>query len=701
MEAQNNQEPDPGYWGRQIALYQGQAVIWAPIFLGIGAGLYFSLPQEPPLYAGLFAFLGCAALLFYVRKRQVAQAMALMLLLLALGFGAAQLRAHWVYTPMLEREKNPVRISGVVAALEDLDRQGYVRAVLEDVQMERTPPEDTPRRIRLRIRNAGELRIGQTINVLAGLNPPSGPAIPGGYDFRRDLYFEGIGAVGFVYGAPRVLSGGTIGLMEAVEDFRNRVGDRLMAIMGPREGALAQALLIGKRGGITDADNDALRNSGLYHILSISGLHIGLFSAVIFFVVRLGLALFPPIALRFPIKKIAAVAGFAAAFLYMLLAGASYPTQRSVIMTGLVYLAIMLDRFPFSLRLIAVAAFALLLLMPEAIISASFQMSFAAVLALIVVFERLRPVWQKLYQNGGWLRRAGLYVLSLALTSVVATIATAPFSLFHFQQLALYGVAANFIVVPLMGFFIMPLAVLLLVLMPLGLDAPVLQLMDWGMGVIYDTAHMVATWPHAVLWVQAWPIAALILFSVAGIMMLLMPRWHAALGILPLLAGVILCLTTRPPDVLIADDFKLVGVRSPEGALYVNTLSTDRFARGIWERALSIDKEDVHRFPREGRADDLDLTCAEGGCRLNMNGARLSIVTAARVLAQECGWAQQVIVLAPVRVPDLACDAMLLDRREGWRSGAQALWIETQAQGKPFLIRKSAQVTHGARLWRE
>lgn len=700
MEPQKNQEPPAGFWSRESAVYEGQYLIWSPVFLGVGIGLYFSLLWEPPLLAGFLSVLLMGAVLFWARNTSALRPFLVVLVLLALGFAAAQLRAHYVYAPILKQEIKITRVEGDISTMEDLDKEGHVRAVLSHVVIEKLKPDQTPRHVRLRIRGGADLKIGQRISVLAGLNPPSAPAIPGGYDFARNLYFEGIGAVGFSFGKPEVIKqGGSHNFMQAIENFRNIVGDRMIAVMGKREGALAQALLVGKRGAIAPDDDDALRYSGLYHILSISGLHIALFSGVIFFVVRLGLAAIPFVALRLPIKKIAAVMGFAAAIFYMLLAGPSYPTQRSVVMTGLVYLAIMLDRFPFSMRLIAVAAFVLLLLMPESLVSASFQMSFAAVLALIAFFERTSLFWQRFYEEAGIVRRIAVYVLSLGMTSVVATLATSPYSLFHFQQAAVYGVAANFIVVPLMGFFIMPLSVVLLVLMPLGWDFWVLKILGFGMRLTLDTAHMVSSWPHAVLNMQAWPMESLILFTVAGIMILLLRRWHGVLALVPLLIGVWLCCVSTTPDILVSQDFRLIGIQDKQGRLHVNTLSAGRFERGVWERALNVPAHSTQKFPKEG-AEDFGLFCAEMGCRWQHGEARVSIVYKLRAVDEECRWADVVIALAPVRLPEKNCAARHLDRYDGRRSGVHSIRIvRKDANQKPDFEIVTTQQLRGQRLW--
>jgi competence protein ComEC len=219
----------------------------------------------------------------------------------------------------------------------------------------------------------------------------------------------------------------------------------------------------------------------------------------------------------------------------------------------------MFDRSAFSLRLIAVAASILLLSVPEALVSASFQMSFAAVAALIAAFEASRPMWQRVSANPSILRRVGLWVLSMAMTSIIATLATSPFSLFHFQKTAMYSLFSNFIVVPLMGVMVMPLYFVALILMPLGLDWPVWQMIGWGMDITLLTASSVASWPYAVIGFASWPQSAMIALAVGGYLLIVLKGWHRVLVLVPCVLAVGWIAGGVRPDILITQDFKLIG----------------------------------------------------------------------------------------------------------------------------------------------
>ena len=274
-------------------------------------------------------------------------------------------------------------------------------------------------------------------------------------------------------------------------------------------GAVAAALIMGQRGSISEETLTAMRDAGLAHLLAISGLHMGLVAGLLFFTVRGSLALVAPLTLQRPIKKWAALAALVGVFGYLLLAGAPVPTQRAFVMTGLVLVGVMLDRTAISLRLVAWAAAVVLLLRPESIVGASFQMSFAAVLALVAFYEVAGAKMRVWFGGAGTLRRLALYVAGVGFTTLIAGLATLPFAIHQFNRVAVFGMAANLVAVPLTGLWIMPWAVLALVLMPVGLEAAALVPMGWGVDGMLAVAQTVAAWPGAAISVRAMPMAGL------------------------------------------------------------------------------------------------------------------------------------------------------------------------------------------------
>lgn len=259
----------PGLWLRdfvlpQLALQRPHIFLWSPVFLGAGIATYFGLPVEPDFGVSLVLILLFLQALYFLKEHDFWRNFLLLMLCAALGFACASLRTGAVHTPILSKEIKFADVQGVIRNVEHLPGKEGMRVILKDVQIEDLSAEKTPRMVRIKIRGAHDLKAGQKIEVLAGLNPPSPPVIPGGFDFQRYMYFKGIGAVGFGYGAPRVLhTPESAGILSGFENFRARIVLGLSEALGQR-GAVVSALMVGQRSGITDEDRDAMRDAGLW-----------------------------------------------------------------------------------------------------------------------------------------------------------------------------------------------------------------------------------------------------------------------------------------------------------------------------------------------------------------------------------------------------------------------------------------------------
>lgn len=659
----------------EAAYQSGRMFVWSPVFLAAGIVLYFMSPFEPPVYTGFLAGSLLAIFLFFLRTHSVFRPLLVAALCVCAGFAAAGARTAAVHTPILSREMGPVNVTGTIETLEPLEGDKGFRGVLRDVWIERLAPEDTPRKLRIKFRAGGKqaLAPGQRIEVLAGLHPPGKPALPGGFDFRRHLYFQGIGGVGFAYGRANVLEEAKKDAFhDFIEKIRFQIGERIHSVMSAREAAVANALMTGPRAAIGAEDNEAIRAAGLAHMLSISGLHIGLFFGVIFFSVRFALACIPAVALRYPIKKIAAAAAMTGAVFYTLISGASVPTQRSILMAGIVFLAILLDRSPLSIRLVAFAALCVLLFAPESLLGASFQMSFSAVAALAAFYEGAQRRRSFLsFVSRGTLRRCMVYFAGIVMTSLVATFATAPFTLYHFQQLPLYGFLANVLAIPVLGFVVMPAAVAAFVLMPLGLEWLVTPFIGQGVEVILGVAHYVAAMDHAVFTVALWPGASLGLFSLGFILFILLRGRMKLLGLVPVFLFLLVIFNQKQPDILISSGGELVAIKGHEPVLFVSDLRKERFSRKIWIQALGLEEEAVKKWPQEGSLGD--LSCGEEGCSFVRNGIKVAILRRRNIFAEECAWAD--VLIAPFSITSCR-GRFVIDRRGGLSNGPYALYLD-------------------------
>ncbi len=678
--------PARDFLAYEAALQKPRLFLWFPVLLSLGIAAYFSLRAEPPVILTVAAVLIALALYYVAGARH--RTLCLLVLLVVAGFAAAQARTHLIYTPILKKEISPVTLGGRIELIEEMEGGKGSRVVLRDVEIEELAPEATPRKIRLSVRKDDGLLAGQHIRVLAGIGPPSPPLNPGGFDFQRYMFFQGIGGLGFAFSAPEILSGSDAH-GDFIEDVRVAIDRRIAAHMQHPEAAVAMALITGRRAAISDEANEAISAAGLAHILSISGLHIGLVSGIIFFVTRLLMVCIPGFALRFPVKKYAALFAFAGAAFYTMLAGATVPTQRSLIMVGIALFAVIVDRSPLSIRLVAFAALTVLLVSPESLTTASFQMSFGAVAALVVVFDWLRPWLSAQYRAAGMVKKAALYFMGVCLTTIIATLATAPLTAFHFQQLAIYGVVGNGLAVPLSSFVIMPAAVLGVLAMPLGLEHWPLAAMEWGVKGMIDISYWVAALPHALVKIPAPPGIVLPLLA-GGIVCLFL--WRGPLkfaALVPVAAAVMIAWTHQPADILISPRFDITAVKD-DGGFYVSSLRKEKFIREKWESLYGFAKDESRGWPKEGMAGP--LRCDEAACRAEVRGRHVSFLRNPSVLAEECGWADVILSFDPVKARGCG-DVPVIDKFDAIDNGAYGVWLG------PHIKITSAQEARGNRPW--
>lgn len=650
--------------------------LWLPVLLGCGIGGYFALPFEPWAWSGLVGFALCAICGLGLRNRPVGLVIALAGGTMAAGFAAAQWASAMAAAPVIGKETAAVMVSGRVISVES--RVGGQRVVLEDVAVDRSEGQP-PRRVRLRLGASAEVWPGNRIRVRAVLMPPQQPALPGGFDFARQAWFDSLGGVGYAVGRVETVAvveelswTGRLGF--AIADLRRTVTLRMTAAIPGPAGAVAAALTTGERGAIPEGLLNAYRDSGLAHLLSISGLHMSLVVGFAFFVLRAGLALVEPLALSRPIKKWAAAGALAAGAFYLLLAGAPVPTQRAFLMAAVVLLAVMVDRNPISLRLVGWSAFAVLLWQPQALLGASFQMSFAAVVALVAAYERLgSALVARRGDDRGWLRRIAIYAAGVALTTLIAGSATAVFGLYHFNRAATYGLVANLLAVPITGFWVMPSALTALLAMPFGLDAWPLTAMGLGVAAVNAVAAMVAGWPGAAIAVPPMPLAGLIAFTFGGLWLCLWRgawRWWGAAG---MILGLLSIGSVEPPDILADGEGDLIAVRAADGRLLLAAGRGDRFQKDAWGRYAGSGLPPVQPSA-DGSTEDGRLRCDSLGCIYGIGGQTAALVRDPGALGEDCAAATVVVSVVPVR---RRCQGprVVIDRFDLWRHGAHAVWL--------------------------
>lgn len=648
--------------------------LWAPVLLGLGVGWYFALDAEPWGGAGLVATLVLAGAAVVVRRRRDGRgemaALALVAAaLVAAGLALAQGRTWWVAAPVLERPSGRVDLVGTVAETEFLPAGEGQRVTLTDLS-----GGDAglvlPTRARLRLRDGPVVAVGERIAVTALLMPPAPPAFPGAYDFSRDAWFLGLGAVGTVLGPARLMEPAPDGTGWNLAALRARITARILAVLPGDVGGVAAALVTGETLGISAPLLAAYRDSGLAHLLSISGLHMSLLAGMVFFVVRGGLALLPGVALYRPIKKWAAAVALAVTFFYLLLSGAPVPAQRSFLMTGLALVAVLADRAALTLRLVAWAAVAVLVSVPESLTGPSFQMSFAAVVALISGYERLTPLLARWRQAGGrWLGWGLVYLGGLVASSLLAGGATSVYGAYHFNRLALWSVVANLLAVPLTGAVVMPFAIAGLVLMPLGLEALALVPMGWGIAAVNRVAEAVAALPLAAVSLPPLPLWGLVVFTLGGLWLCLWRTGWRLWGLAPMLVGLAGFWIGTPPDLVVDGRGYAFGVRQADGSLLVNR--GGRILRETWNRRAG--PLSSARWPKGATSPDRRLSCAGKACVYRIDARAVALILDEDGVDGACAGKAAVVSAVPLRgrCRDVG---LVVDRFDLWRRGAHALW---------------------------
>lgn len=648
---------------------------WLPVAIAVGIAWYFTLPAEPSIWiAGAFV-LTSAALVRWHTKIGIA------VMALALGFAAASLRTHTIMTPMLDRDLGFARIEGVMASSEA--QLPGSRMILEKAEISRQPGQW---RLRISMPNAKVEDLpppGSRVRVFADLRPPPEPSHPGGYDFRRQAFFNGIGGYGFALGKPELVQASEMRGLDLVgENLRLRISHTIAQHTSGPEGAIADALMTGDRGAIDDKTNDDMRAAGTAHLLSISGSHIGMVGGIIFFLVRFLLAL-TPMAMRWPIKKMAAVAALVAVVAYTWLVEYPVPAQRAAFMAGIVLVGVMVDRISMSLRSVALAAAIILLLYPESLLHPSFQLSFAAITALISFYELLsrKKTEEKPHSIP---RRVLRWVGLLIATSLIAGIATAPYAAFHFHRFQVMGVLGNLIAVPITGFVVMPAALASYAAMPFGLAAWPLAVMEWGLKGVTQSAAWVAALPGANIEIPYFGLMPLLLMTFGGLWLTLWAGRVRQWGAVPVMAGIVWALLTPQPVALVSAN-ELVAVRAENGGLFYLSRVGSRLTREEWGRAFEEAGEKSKELPKNVRCDGL-------GCLADVGSHSFALSRKPESLLEDCARAE-VVLMPEVRAG--TCGApFVIDRAHLLKRGSTAFY----RQGEKLIMRTSRDEA-GQRPW--
>jgi competence protein ComEC len=671
--------------------------LWSPVALAAGIAGYFGLPFEPSSWFAITPLIAAFILKSVVTRGSIASLLATAVLLAALGFGLAKARVEAVRAPVLTKSLRGANVVGTIVRVEPRPPRG-VRLTLRVEELAGLPIGQRPEIVHVRLMRGGiEAQPGDSVRLSATLSPPAKPAVPGGFDYARTAWFERVGAVGYSFSKPSVearISSGTISdaWTRAIEALRQTIAARIHAALPGETGSIAAALIMGERGGITTQTNDAYRSSGLFHILSISGLHMVIMAGAVFFSVRLILAAIPYFALTFAIKKWAAAAGILGTFGYLAISGGAFATVRSALMILFIFGAVLLDRPALALRNVAVSAFVILAIFPESLFDAGFQMSFAAVTGLIAAYEEMRRRATRKNEPHPVIRVA-MFFGGIVTSTLIASASVAPFAAYHFHQSQQYAVLANLVAIPICNIVVMPAALAALVLMPIGLEKLALVPMGLGIDAMSACANFVAKLPGAVGHIAAIPHLAFILMVMGGLWLALWQTRVRILGVGLILVGLMIAPFMPRPDVLISRNGELVALRGPDGLL---SALAARQSKYDLERWLEHDG-DARPAAEVQRASAFG--CDGVGCVARIKGTTVAVTRHPAAIVDDCAAAGVVIMNQP-RPKTCAGAGTVIDFFDVWRDGVHALYIEPdEAGGAPHVRVDTVAAHRGDRPW--
>lgn len=666
--------------GVAAAVVARRLFVLLPFAMIFGLAAYAVLPFEPLPVALIVVALGLGAAVAMAWRFRALPVVALLCAFWA-GFCLLPIHSGLSGTPMLAFPAYgtfEARVDVIISANAE-ERRIVVSGL--------TPLGNTRavaiRRARLLVPAEPVLELGDIISGRFRLAPVPGPVLPDGYDGQFHSYFSGIGAYGSVIGDfAVVMPASGFDLSRMVESLRFSIGARIDAVLEGDTAAIGRAMVMGDQSALSDETRDILAESGLAHIYSISGLHLSIVAGGVFWLLRLGLAAMPALATRLPVKKLAAIGGLVAAFGYLMLAGgpANVPALRSTIMLALIFGAVLAGRRALTMRNVAFAALAIILVDPASVFRPSFQLSFAAVVGLIGYFELpRRPVKGR----SGWLLRMGSTVWVTAMTSFIAGLATLLFSAYHFQQTAPLGVVGNVLVLPVVSLVIMPFAVISVLLMPLGIEGFAVSVMGWGIDRMVDVGVLVAGWSEGLTGNPLLTPAAMLIGLAALAWFAFIGNWWRMAGPIVALPLILLLGLDQRPDILVADTTQAIALRGAEGVGLV-TGRIGSFAVEVWSQHY---QEAIGQGLAEARCDSI-------GCVATTPKFSIAVIKSAAAFAEDCPLHD--LVISRIRVPATCAVAQHIDAAALRTGGVH--WLRWDETAERFDIRTA--VPNITRPWR-
>ncbi|HMS44856.1 MAG TPA: ComEC/Rec2 family competence protein [Alphaproteobacteria bacterium] len=666
--------------------------IVSPIFLAIGIAIYHWLSFEPAYWVYIALAVIVVIFIILLGKIRKNQKAFLSINLIINGFLLAKLQVILIDTTMLQKPLEGINVIGQITKIELMD-QGIKRIILRDVQIE--PPFNhiilDGLQITVRSKKTN-INLFDRIKLRVSLFPPATPVFPDGYNFYRGLWFQGISAIGFSSSTPQIVVHTKTEIYEVFEYYlqstREQLTNKINAVMSKDQAAIARALILGDQHAVSDKIVQDMRDSGLAHLLSVSGLHLSLICLLTFAFSRRLLIFYPLNKIPLSPKKVAAILAIIVAFIYLFLTNAAIPTQRSFIMMTLLMIGILIDRHVFGFTTLAWAAIVILVFQPFTLLTASFQMSFVAVATIIAINNRSYQNQQRLLiqrlKKTSYVRQIINYITQLMVVSFWVGIAITPITLYHFQQTSLYAVLANMVAIPITSFIVMPAALIAVCLSTIGLQDIFFVIMGIGIEAILYIAHWVSLLPASSIIIDNVHIISVFL-SVAAVFIWLIAYipYRRLLSVLTLV--VVLCISwffpRKTPDILVALKEKQIAISDDNKGYYIIVGQKDSFLMEIMSKRL----KETRIIPLSFLNRNPAFTCDWYHCTYELNNKKIAIIYRSAEIDWLCDQVEVVIDLT-ARLPTMCpnTNVVLINEANaqpfywGWDYGDRFYFLSTQ-----------------------
>lgn len=409
--------------------------LWVPFILAFGAAFYFSLGSEPDFRFPILITFLIGAIIYKYKNVFVRS-----LFLFLFGFFYAMSFTHIINTPQINDSFGFIDINTTVRDVNFTNESTRVLLSVPSNQIDKELPQNKNINIRVSIKDTANIpNIGDTISGKLHIFHPSARYVPNGFDFARWAYFKGISGTGF---------------FQDYEIIKSENRNVRTFIHNKAKSELTDSLVLGYKNVIPEIESKIWKSVGVGHVWSISGFHMTLLGGWLFALFYLLFRAIPHITKRIPAKYPAILCAWFGLVFYLLISGISVATLRAFLMATLIFIATILGRGVLSLRNAALAFILIFLFNPYSVMTAGFQLSFAAIFGLLWFFDN------KQYIKHNFIGKILHYIYLSFMSALVATIFTLPFIIAHFSYIPIYSLIGNIILLPIFSFAIMPLVMI-------------------------------------------------------------------------------------------------------------------------------------------------------------------------------------------------------------------------------------------------